>query len=444
MILIVEDDKENLHIYQRTIQLVQAEFQNSSPIHSATTFEEALTFFSEECRSQGKTPQLVIVDMEIPRRGHKDPKAGYLLIRQLHSQFPETAWLPITAHIALQDQYLPDEDRTLLDALYAFSSWGIHYKDKISNMESMLRRFFASRQQKPSQKNGETGLPGVYGVTLNGEQFVTLDYGFYSEIRSVAEDGRHVVVFGKRGTGKRLTARLLHHFSRRQGQFLVVDGIAEEADLNEQLFPTTTTDVECTTRSCTLEQCRGGTLYIRNFDQMPKPIQRRILHFLRYRDYDVRLVGGICQSRKEFRNYERILPDFMDTMIPLDLPTLAERREDIPVLVRIFIEQFNRRRTSERPQERHPPKDFVDADRISQLLVKQDWSGSNIAGLRMVVEEVLLKTPAPIITPEDFKHTLATLPRPGVDMPREVTSEEFNKIKPVRVVVTNADVKRNR
>lgn len=144
--------------------------------------------------------------------------------------------------------------------------------------------------------------------------------------------------------------------------------------------------------------------------------------------------------------YDRILPDFMDTMIPLDLPPLAERKEDIPILIRTFVDQFNRVRTAaKQPEERRPSKECLDLDRISQLLTEQDWSHSNISGLRMVVEEVLLKTPTPVVTPEDFERALkAITPQPGAE-PEEASREAAGAWKkPERhpIIITEEDMRR--
>ncbi|TET87819.1 MAG: hypothetical protein E3J46_05855 [Desulfobacteraceae bacterium] len=97
------------------------------------------------------------------------------MIEQLRLQFPDTKWIPITAHVRLE-QIVLDDSRRLLDALYAISSWGIYFKDRMGDLESMLRRFFASLNKEPK--------PQLQAIPeeVDGETFVTGDSGLYSEI----------------------------------------------------------------------------------------------------------------------------------------------------------------------------------------------------------------------------------------------------------------------
>ena len=198
-----------------------------------------------------------------------------------------------------------------------------------------------------------------------------------------------------------------------------------------------------------LDKAKGGTLYIRDFDQIggqdkagkeeTERLQRKLLHYIRYKGYDVRLIGSINRLRKDIPVLT-VIPEFKETMIPLDLPPLRERKDDIPVLVEVFLQQFNR----EQEPKGSRTKELVDRPEIYELLQAQDWREGNIAQLRRVVEEVLLKTPADDITSEDFRRVLeAMAPPPSSLEPEDEGWEpvERRASKPTRII-TEEDIKR--
>src|SRR5205085_3890656 len=256
------------------------------------------------------------------------------------------------------------------------------------------RSLYVERTQTRSQADA-TSLPEVI-IRFEHYLYAMPDYKLYPEIRSAAEDTRGILLFGEPGTGKTLTARLMHYYSdRHDANFRIVDSMIDANELEKMLFPSSKQ-----ADNSLLDQAQGGTLYIADIDRMGKQdneesqrLQRKLQHYLKYRKYDVRIIGGVNRSRKGFPVFNRILPELLDTMIPLDLPPLRERKDDIPLLIEIFLEQFNQRRKKQ--SER---KKFVDLQQVYELLQAQDWRHGNIAQLRMVIEEVLFKTPSMLVT----------------------------------------------
>src|SRR5258708_10325850 len=92
-------------------------------------------------------------------------------------------------------------------------------------------------------------------------------------------------------------------------------------------------------------------------------LQRKLLHYRKYRNYNVRIIGGINKSRKGFPIFNRILPELLDAMLTLDLPPLRARKDDIPVLIDVFLEQFNQHRNKQIES-----KKFIHLLQIYQIL----------------------------------------------------------------------------
>ena len=404
-ILIVEDQPENQSLYADIVYRVQRELGLTIQLRSASDFENAQRILERGLEETEEAPLLILLDMEIPYKGRKDKRAGYRLMQEYREHFVSSYWVPLTANIAWHEKDLSGET-PLFDDLYKLQPFDVFSKGGTNELKNIVRRALRLHVERTGTRSQEdaTSLAEVI-IRFGNDLYAMPDYRLYHEIRSAAENTRDILLFGEPGTGKTLTAHLIHYYSdRRDANFRIIDGMIDANELEKMLFPSSKQADD----DSLLGQAQGGTLYIADFDRMGKQdneesqrLQRKLLHYRKYRKYDVRIIGGINRSRKGFPIFNRILPELLDTMIPLDLPPLRERKDDIPLLIEIFLEQFNQQRKKQ--SER---KKFIDLQQIYEILQVQNWRQGNIAQLRMVIEEVLLKTPFMSVTAEAFRTVL--------------------------------------
>ena len=213
-------------------------------------------------------------------------------------------------------------------------------------------------------------------------------------IERVAATNSRVLIAGAPGSGKELIARLIHANSTRQeGPFVAVSAAMMDPDRVEaELFGTERSDggVE---RVGLLEQAHGGTLFLDEVGDMPIATQGKLLRMLveqRFRrvggggdvEVDVRVLSSTARDLREFIAQGRFREDLFHRLavVPLEVPSLAERRDDIPLLVDHFIERLTA--MSGLPRRR------VGEDAMA-VLQAHDWPG-NVRQLRNNVERLLI------------------------------------------------------
>lgn len=213
-------------------------------------------------------------------------------------------------------------------------------------------------------------------------------------IEKVAATNSRVMIFGPSGAGKELAARTVHKLSlRSSGPFVVLNAATITPERMEQeLFGTEQIDGEAR-KVGALEEAHGGTLYLDEIADMPRETQNKILRVLV--DQSFQRIGGANWVNVDVRilsstsrDLEREISDggFREDLfhrlavVPVRVPALAERREDIPDLVNDFVEQISR--------STGLPKRGI-ADDAMAVLQSHDWPG-NIRQLRNNVERLMI------------------------------------------------------
>ena len=247
----------------------------------------------------------------------------------------------------------------------------------------------------------------VYGQPMIGQSAPILH--IKEMIEKVAPTDARVLIIGSNGTGKELVARNLHQQSRRSAMpYVEVNCAAIPSELIEsELFGHEKGSFTSAIKQHKgkFEQADGGTLFLDEIGDMSLAAQAKVLRVLQERKLsrvgsdkditvDVRVVAATNKNLKEeiakgtFREdlYHRL------SVIVINVPTLDERKDDIPLLVDYFIEQIC--------AETGMPSRKIEPAAM-ELLVNKTWTG-NIRELRNVVERLLILSGASI-TPDDVK-----------------------------------------
>jgi DNA-binding NtrC family response regulator len=247
----------------------------------------------------------------------------------------------------------------------------------------------------------------VYGQPMIGQSAPILH--IKEMIEKVAPTDARVLIIGSNGTGKELVARNLHQQSRRSAMpYIEVNCAAIPSELIEsELFGHEKGSFTSAIKQHKgkFEQADGGTLFLDEIGDMSLAAQAKVLRVLQERKLsrvgsdkditvDVRVVAATNKNLKEeiakgtFREdlYHRL------SVIVINVPTLDERKDDIPLLVDHFIEQIC--------AETGMPSRKIEPAAM-ELLVNKTWTG-NIRELRNVVERLLILS-GTSITPDDVK-----------------------------------------
>ncbi len=210
----------------------------------------------------------------------------------------------------------------------------------------------------------------------------------------VAPRGVSVLVRGESGTGKELVAKLIHFLSGREGPLIALNCAAmPETLLESELFGIeggVATGVEA--RRGKFELANGGTLFLDEIGDLETSLQVKLLRVLQEREVlpvggekpipiDVRLVAATHQGLEDLIGEGKFREDLYYRLkgVDLELPPLRERRQDIPYLVRLFVEDFCRR--EEIPVPSFDPKGL-------DLLMDYEYPG-NVRELQNLIQGAL-------------------------------------------------------
>ncbi|MET3264982.1 two-component system nitrogen regulation response regulator NtrX [Bradyrhizobium japonicum] len=242
-------------------------------------------------------------------------------------------------------------------------------------------------------------------------------------IDRAAKANSRILIVGPSGAGKELAARTLHHASgRAEGPFVVINAAAITPERMEiELFGIEGSNGEQQRKAGALEEAHGGTLFIDEIADMPRETQNKILRVLVDQTFqrqggtskvhvDVRIISSTARNLEEEIAAGRFREDLYHrlSVVPIRVPPLSERREDIPELIDYFMDQISAATTG-------LPKRQIGQDAMA-VLQSHVWPG-NVRQLRNNVERVMILAgggPEAIITadmlPQDVGSMVPAMP----------------------------------
>lgn len=372
-------------------------------IDTAVDADDALAKFDEKAYS------LVIVDVRLNCK-----MTGIELLKRLLEVRPQTAVIVITAH------------GTVESAVEAMRAGAFDFILKPADLNLVrqqvrkARQHYDLRQENLILRHQLADSGEISNIVASGAAMEDV----FRQIRQVAATEATVMIHGESGTGKELIAKALHNLSNRSsGPFTAVNlGALPETLLESELFGHEKGSFSGAQRrkpGC-FEMANSGTLFLDEVTEMSQKSQVDLLRVLETREYrrvggeevlhsDARIISATNRSAQDLIEEGSFREDlyYRLNVIPIEIPPLRNRREDIPLLIDHFLEHFCTR-------HKRQPKRMSSA--AMQLLSAAPWPG-NVRQLRNIVERMVITSTDDIINDNELPQEVRALPRVNVTMP---------------------------
>ena len=327
---------------------------------------------------EDRRPSLVLLDVWL--QGSR--LDGLQLLEQVKSRDPTLPVIMISGHGNLDTAVAAIREGAVDFIEKPFEAGKLlHLVERATETDRLRRENAAFRQQF-----GQDDHLGGSSVAINTVR---------ATLKRVAPTGSRVLITGPAGVGKEIAARMIHNWSPRSGApFITVSAAMMSPErMEEELFGSETGGVA---RPGLLEQAHGGTLFLDEIADMPMNTQAKMLRVLTDQSYtrvggqrpvkvDVRVLSATSRDLAEEIAAGRFREDlyYRLNVVPVRIPPLKERREDIPDLVNHFLTRF--------AAERRIPAPRV-AEEALAALQAHDWPG-NVRQLRNIIERTLILAP---------------------------------------------------
>jgi DNA-binding NtrC family response regulator len=381
-ILLVDDDKGTR---QWLSSVLTAE---GYTCHVARNPEEA------EAHLQQSPVQLAFVDIYLGRSNGVD------FLKRIKALQPDCDCVMMTAHASVE---------TLAKAVQDGAAEYLGKPLKVDELLGCVERLKSRREAGVSLvPPGDDEPEGFEGTTIIGRSPRMLDV--YRTIARVAPTDATVLIVGASGTGKERVARAIHEHSKRSARPMTAIncGALAESVLESELFgheKGAFTGADAARRGL-FESSQGGTIFLDEISETTPGFQVKLLRVLQERQIrrlgsnvntavDVRIVAATNADLMERIRVKQFREDlyYRLSVITIHLPSLEQRRDDIPLLARYFLTRFNDRNA----------RQVTLQPRTVDLLSQMPWPG-NVRQLENLIERAAILSATGEIAPEDVEH----------------------------------------
>ena len=362
-------------------------------------------------------PDVVLCDLMLP------DGSGIDLIREVKAHSPSIVFIMITAHTST---------RSAVEALKAGAMDYIAKPFDIEELTVLVRKAVERKELEDENLHLRTALEerftfsNIIGKSAKMQEI-------FGIVQRIARTMSTVLISGESGTGKELIARAIHYNSARRGKFVSINcGALPETLLESELF-----GHERGAFTGAIREKRGlfaeadrGTIFLDEIGETTTAMQIKLLRVLQERT--VRRVGSNTESPVDVRVLAATNRDLAESIregtfredlfyrinvIPIELPPLRHRIEDIPLLVDHFIEKFSARMDV--------PRKRISSDAM-RAIEKYSWPG-NVRELENVVERMIALEASDVLTTKSLPETVllgGRIPDTTFELPPEGLSLE--------------------
>jgi DNA-binding NtrC family response regulator len=346
---------------------------------------------------EGGSFELIITDIILPGMN------GIELLKKCRELVPDQLVIIVTAYASLE---------TAVEALRA-GAYDYIIKPII---HEEIKRIVRNALRERSLKTENIILKKQIGVRYDFEKIVgqsAVVTSLIGEVKKIADSRSNVLLLGETGTGKELFARALHYSSsRREKPFVPINCSAiPESLLESELFGYVKgafTGAVSSKRGL-FEEADGGTVFLDEIGDLSQVFQVKLLRVID--DHEIRPLGGVQSRKIDIRLITATNRDIVKAVkegnfredlyyrvnvVTLKMPPLRERKEDIVILARYFLDKYS--------HEIGKGVKFVDDDAM-RLLMDYYWPG-NVRELQNIIERAVLITDGNIVFPEHLPEGL--------------------------------------